>query len=111
MKRIVWGIVILCVVATVAYSVKPRRTPVEMGTPERRNVREYIAEEAKTRLADEYVVDMPVQGTLLRIDLEVGDMVEAGQVVARVDDFDLKQQLLGVDYMIEQAQALSLIHI
>ncbi len=105
MKRILWGIVLLVLAVAMGYSVRPRPMTVELGTPARRDVREYIAEEAKTRLAEEYVVNMPLQGTLNRVDLEVGDRVRKGDVVATVDDFDLRQQARGIDYGIEQARA------
>jgi len=104
-KRILWGIAALGAVAAVGYALMPRPLAVELGKPERRTVREFIAEEAKTRLAREYTIDMPVAGTLERPPLEVGDVVEAGQEVARVDDFDLRQQLRGVEYLVAQARA------
>lgn len=43
-----------------------------------------FAEEGKTRLKARYVLSAPVAGTLLRIDLEPGDTVHAGQVLARI---------------------------
>lgn len=105
MKRIVWIIIAAAAAVGVFFAVKPRPTPVAVGQPERITVREFIAEEAKTRLADEYIIDMPIAGTLERMELEVGDVVAAGQVVARVDPFELEQQIRGVDYMIAQARA------
>ncbi|MDO4232538.1 MAG: HlyD family efflux transporter periplasmic adaptor subunit, partial [Lautropia sp.] len=43
-----------------------------------------FSEEGKTRLKARYVLTAPVSGTLLRIDLEPGDRVQAGQVLARI---------------------------
>jgi HlyD family secretion protein len=68
-------------------------------------VREYIAEEAKTRLAKEYLLSAPVAGTALRIELEPGDLVEAGQVVAKIDPFPIEQQIKALDARIAQAKA------
>ena len=105
MKRVVW-IVLLVLAAGGVYAVlRPKPLELELGKPQRKTVREYIAEEAKTRLAEEYVIDMPVLGTLQRIELEVGDEVQAGQVVARVDTFDLEQQVRGVEAQIAWARA------
>ena len=43
-----------------------------------------IEEEGQTRVRDRYIVSAPVAGRVLRIDLEPGDEIERGQVVARV---------------------------
>lgn len=104
-KRIFGAAVVAGLAVLAALSMRPQPVLLEIGQPERRAVREYVAEEAKTRLRDEYVVDMPVTGTLNRVSLEVGDLVTAGDVVARVDGFDLEQRIRGVDYMVEQARA------
>jgi len=58
-------------------------------------VREFITEDSKTRLADEYILTMPIAGRVGRIALEEGDGVTSGQVLARIDDFDLRKQLEG----------------
>jgi HlyD family secretion protein len=105
MKRVIWGVVLLLVVAGAVYSLRPQPVAVEMGTPERRTVNAFIAEEAKTRLRETYTVDMPVNGTLQRIALEVGDVVSKGDVVARVDDHDLRQRVRGLEAQIAQVRA------
>jgi HlyD family secretion protein len=43
-----------------------------------------IDEEGQTRVRDRYVVAAPVAGRVLRIELEPGDRVKAGDIVARV---------------------------
>ena len=43
-----------------------------------------VDEEGVTRVRDRFVVSTPVSGRVLRIDLEPGDCVKRGQVVARV---------------------------
>lgn len=78
---------------------------VETAAVTLRTVREFVVEEGKTRLATTYTVDMPVPGTLERPELEVGDAVEAGQVIARVDPFEIRKDLQRVTALIEQARA------
>lgn len=96
----------LALVSVIAYyALRPQPVIVEIGPVERVDVREYIAEEAKTRLADEYIIDMPDAGLLKRIELEVGDEVEAGQVVASMDTFPIEQQLAGIEARIAEAEA------
>lgn len=104
-KRAVQFAALVLVIALGAWYMRPRPIPVAMGTPETRTVREYIAEEAKTRLAKEYYLSAPVAGTVLRIDLEPGDLVEAGQVVAKIDPFPIEQQIKALAARIEQAKA------
>lgn len=105
MKRIAWIAVAAAVLVLIVLSMRPQPVPADIGTPETRTVREFIAEEAKTRLRDEYLIDMPVTGTLKRIALDVGDVVEAGAVIAEMDAFDLEQRVRGLEYLIRQAEA------
>lgn len=91
------------VAALLAFRESP--LPVEMAQAERRDVAAYIAEDAETRLADEYILDMPVAGRLRRIELDEGAEVKAGQIVAEVDPFDLDQEIAQVRAQIRQAEA------
>lgn len=93
------------VVAGLMWYMRPRPIPVAMGKPQRTTVREYISEEAKTRLATEYILAAPVAGTVQRIALEPGDLVEAGQVIAQVDPFPLEQQAKALEAQIAQTKA------
>lgn len=105
-KRYLGIILITAVIVMVLFiALRPRPVLVEMGPVERSTVREYVSEEAKTQLANEYILDMPESGTIERIELEVGDMVNAGDIVARMDTYALEQQLAGVDALIESARA------
>lgn len=79
--------------------------PVEMTDVGRRSVREYIAEDATTRLGDEYVLDMPLSGTLQRIDWEVGDVVKTGEVICRIEPYMLEQQIREIEALIQQSRA------
>lgn len=104
-KYIIIGVIAVLVVAGILVAVFGSAVPVQTTQPVTMTVREYVAEDAKTRLANEYVVDMPVSGTLIRIDLEEGDYVEKGQVVARVDPYVLQQRIRQVDAQIAQRNA------
>jgi multidrug resistance efflux pump len=93
-------------VAAIAFiSMRPRPLAIETAQAARQTVREYIAEDATTRLPEEYIVDAPLSGTVERIELEIGDGVEAGQCLARMDPFNLKQQIASLEAMIAQARA------
>lgn len=103
-KKIVGTAIIAVLLGFAVLSMRPQPALVEIGKPEKRAVREYITEEAKTRLRDEYTVDMPLSGTLKRMSLEVGDVVEAGSVLAEMDTFDLEHQIQAAEFLIQQAQ-------
>ena len=105
MKRIVIGVVLVALIAGGAFVLRPRGTPVEMTQVARRTVREYVIEDAKTRLPTNYIVDMPVNGTVERITHEAGDEVQEGEVLARIDPFEIEQEIRGVKAMIAQAKA------
>jgi len=58
---------------------------VELVKPRRGEIRESFVEPARTRLAREYPVSMPVSGRVARVELEPGDRVKAGQPLVKVD--------------------------
>lgn len=103
-KKIAGTAILMALLGIAALSMRPQPISVEIGSPEKRVVREYIAEEARTRLRDEYTVDMPLSGTLKRMQLEVGDVVEQGAILAEMDTFDLEHQIKAAEYLIQQAQ-------
>lgn len=106
MKRVVVSVIVVAGAGVAGFvAIVGQALPVEMETASVVTVREYVADDAKTRLADEYIVDMPVSGTLIRIMLEVGDEVQMGQIVAHIDPYDLKQEILKIEAQIAQKKA------
>ncbi len=106
MKRvlmIVVAVVVVGVGGVVAF--RGQALPVETMQLKPITVREFVADDAKTRLADEYIIDMPVSGTLKRMEVEVGDHVEKGQVVAHIDPYALKQEIRKIEAHITQKKA------
>lgn len=105
-KRLIIAAIII-VVAVVAVYVGLRGPVLSVAVTEavRRDVSEYVAEDAKTRLHDEYTIDMPVSGTLERIALDVGAEIKKGDVLARVEPYDLERQIEATEALIEQARA------
>jgi HlyD family secretion protein len=78
------AIALLVVGGLLALAFWPSAVPVDVGTVTRGPLVVPIEEEGQTRVRDRYVVSAPVAGRVLRIDLEPGDRVKRGQVVARV---------------------------
>jgi HlyD family secretion protein len=81
-RRVLIGIAIVGLLLAIA--LWPETIPVDVATVTRGPLVVTIDEEGRTRVRQRYVVSSPVAGRVLRIDLEPGDQVKAGDVVARV---------------------------
>src|SRR5688572_5927269 len=67
-----------------AVAMWPTTIPVDVGAVSRGALVVTIDEEGVTRVRDRFVVSAPVSGRVLRIELNPGDRVRRGEVVARV---------------------------
>jgi HlyD family secretion protein len=90
-----WIIIVLAVGLIAGLWAWSRTRPQAFETvrPTIGTVREFIVEDGKTRLDQEYLVTMPIDGRVRRIRLEEGDYVTSGDVAARIDDFDVTKQI------------------
>jgi HlyD family secretion protein len=104
-KYIILGFVGVAIAVGIVIALRGPSVAVVVTKPRPMTVQAYVAEDAKTRLAYEYVVDMPVAGTLERIQLEVGDYVEKGQVIAHVNPYDLRQRIRQGEAQMAQRKA------
>ncbi len=66
-------------------------TEMETLTPRQGEIREYFQEPARTRLAREYRITMPLDGRIGRIELEPGDSVVKGQQLVSFDRLPLEE--------------------
>lgn len=80
-RLLFWGSVGLAAAVLLAVAFTPGRTPVDVATVTRGPLRVTLDHEGKTRVRHRYMVSAPVAGRLLRIDLEPGTAVQAGQTV------------------------------
>ena len=81
-RRLWLGVVVVAALAAVA--LWPKTIPVDTAVLARGPLMTTIDEEGRTRVRDRFVVAAPVAGRVLRIELEPGDLVHAGDIVARV---------------------------
>lgn len=79
----VW-MVLLVVAGLLAVVLWPETTSVDVATVGRGTLVVTVNEEGQTRVRNRFVVSAPLSGRVLRIDLEAGDLVKKGQVVARI---------------------------
>ena len=75
---------VLVVGGLLAVALWPRTVPVETARIARGPLLVTVDEEGRTRVRDRFVVAAPVAGRVLRIELEPGDRVREGDVVARL---------------------------
>ena len=86
------GIVVIVAALVIWRSVQPDAT-VTVIQPRITTVRAYVEEQAVTELPHDSLVSMPISGWLERIELREGDVVGAGEVVARLETDDLQDRV------------------
>ena len=79
------GAVILAVVLGIVWGYWPRAVPVEVAEVRRAPMQVTVDEEGRTRVRDRYVVSAPVPGYVRRIELDVGDSLDAGQTIVEME--------------------------
>ena len=80
-RLLVWGVAGAALVLFLVWAFAPRPLPVDLAEASRGPLRVTVAEEGETRVQDRFVVSAPVAGQVLRIELEPGDPVTAGETV------------------------------
>jgi len=86
-RRLRRGLLLLAAVAVVAGGalvLRPRPVSVEVATASVGRLEVAVEETGVARAQDHYLVSAPMPGTLARIGLKVGDMVQEGQTVAEI---------------------------
>jgi HlyD family secretion protein len=81
-RRVLLGLVTVGGLLVLAFW--PETHQVEVATVTRGPLVVTVDEEGRTRVRDRFVISAPVTGRVLRIELEPGDAVTRGQVVARL---------------------------
>ncbi|MBU6499168.1 MAG: efflux transporter periplasmic adaptor subunit, partial [Rhodospirillales bacterium] len=74
----------LGLVAVVIWAFLPSPVEVETAQVRRGRFEESIEQEGQTRVRERYVVAAPLAGLLQRVDLNAGDLVAPGMVVASI---------------------------
>ncbi len=78
------AVIPVAVVALLVWGFWPQPVPVEAARAIRAPMAVTIEEEGRTRVIDRYIVSAPVDGVACRVQLDVGDAVEQGQVLLSI---------------------------
>jgi HlyD family secretion protein len=84
-KFLLYGLIVAAIGAAFYVSFAPRATLVDSAQVARGPLQVSIVEEGKTRVVDRYIVSAPIAGYARRLQLKVGDTVQAGQVLLQID--------------------------
>ncbi|MBA4106738.1 MAG: efflux transporter periplasmic adaptor subunit [Pirellula sp.] len=93
MKSLVRRILLILFIAAVAGAIilglRPAAVEADLAKVVRGEIRETVDQDGRTRLRERYTVSAPLAGRLLRIELDPGDEVEAGEtLVASIEPRD-----------------------
>ncbi len=84
-RRIFLAVLAILIAVGLFYGFRPQPVAVDLGAANRGPLRVTIEQEGKTRVVDRYVISAPVAAYAQRIDFEVGDSVEQGAPVVRLE--------------------------
>jgi HlyD family secretion protein len=88
-KQFFYCAIALATLVLIVWALRPAPIPVDTGRVTRGELRVTVNAEGKTRVRDRFVISAPIDGRLTRIELDAGDKVEQGTVVARIDRLPL----------------------
>ena len=84
-SRIVIGVLIGLIIIAVALGFRPPPVEVDVKAATRGPLQVTVEEEGKSRVIDRYLISVPVAAYARRLQLDVGDPVTKGQVLAQLE--------------------------
>jgi len=78
-------IIIALIISAIVYGFLPGAVSVETVKVKKGYMKVAIEEEGRTRVMNRFIVSAPVAGYALRIDLDVGDLVNKGDAVTQLE--------------------------
>jgi HlyD family secretion protein len=83
-NTIALGLVLAVVAALVAWALRPQPVSVELAEVARGAFEQTVSDDGQTRVRDRFVIAAPLAGHVERVQLEVGDPLKQGQIVAEL---------------------------
>lgn len=84
--RIMWITAAVVAAVLIGLSLIPEAIEADLVVVDRGDVRTEVVDEGRTRMHDVYLISAPVTGRVLRVEVEPGDQVQAGEAVARMSN-------------------------
>ncbi|NJM78223.1 MAG: HlyD family efflux transporter periplasmic adaptor subunit [Acaryochloridaceae cyanobacterium RU_4_10] len=85
LKPILYGVLGIAACLGLIAVFRPAPIPINTGRVEQGNLQVTVNAEGKTRVRDRFTIAAPINGYLDRIQLDEGNRVEKGALVARID--------------------------
>lgn len=92
-QRLPYALGGLGLLATLIVAFRPSPIPVDVAEVKRSDLLVTVDEEGETRIRKRYVVSAPVEGRLARIELDEGDRVVRGEIIAQIDPLPLESDI------------------
>ncbi|MDZ8053730.1 MAG: efflux RND transporter periplasmic adaptor subunit [Aulosira sp. ZfuVER01] len=92
-KLLIYSAIALGTTILIIWAFRPAPIAVDTGRVSRGDLQVTVNAEGKTRVRDRFVVSAPVDGRLARIELDEGDTVKPGTIVARIDPLPLNSSV------------------
>ena len=80
-RNVVFGIITISLVVFLYLALKPAAVSVDVALVDEGPLMVSVADEGRTRVRELYEISSPISARLLRLDVEVGDTVRAGETV------------------------------
>ena len=105
MIRWIIALIVVIVIAAAVFMSLTSSEFVDTAAARRAPISSYIEERARTRLPRTFRVTMPIDGRILPIELDEGDRVDAGQVIARIEPEDLDTAVAQAEARLNRLEA------
>jgi HlyD family secretion protein len=79
-----WILAAIILGGVIVVAMRPEAVEADIVAVDRGEVRVEVVDEGRTRMHDVYVVSAPITGRVLRVEVEPGDSVAAGEVIAQM---------------------------
>lgn len=105
-KIIVIGLIVIAgIAATFSLTMGKQAAAVEVIKVSRGNIAEYVEEKGTVKLSEEASVYSSESGKILEVPVTEGDEVKAGDILARMDDTDIRLQIKALEAQKQSACA------
>ena len=104
-RRLPYWLAGLGVLGLVVFALRPTPIAVDLGEVQQGTLLNTVDAEGKTRVRDRFIIAAPVSGRLARIDLESGDSLQKGTVVAQIDSLPLNTEVQAAQARLRELRA------